>query len=326
MGNTSVKNRVVGVDISNQATTVAIVDIRGNIIAEEQFCTADYPDVNDFVSALCEMIMTMAEANGGYELIRSVGISSPSASTLSGSIENAANLHWKGVIPLAAMLRDRLGLAVIVSNDAHTAALGEKAYGIAHGMKDFIVVTLGVGLGSCFFSDNHEHQGHGGYAGELGHCCVVENGRECGCGKKGCLEAYAAAAGIVRTARELMAESDAPSLLRNLEELSPRTITECCDKGDEMAIEVYRRTGHVLGRAIANYVSLVNPEAVILCGGISKAGDWILKPTYEAMEENVYKNLRGKTKLVISLLDNRERDVLGASALAWEVPEYSLFK
>ncbi len=321
-----IKTKVVGVDISNELTTYAIVDIRGNIIAEESFLTSGYSDVNNFVTALSDKIVNLVEANGGYETIRSIGVSSPSASSVSGCIENAANLPWKGIVPLSAMLRDRIGLAVGLSNDAHVSALGEFTFGCAHGMKNFIILSLGVGIGSCFFSAGDDHIGHNGYAGEFGHTCVVKNGRACGCGHTGCLESYVGAAGIVNTAKELMAESDAPTLMRNLEKLSPRTIKECCDKGDEMAIEVYRRTGEMLGLGLANYASLVDPEAIILTGGISHAGKWLLEPTYQAFEEHVFGNLRGKVKILVSKLEDRERDVLGASALAWSVPEYSLFK
>ena len=303
-----------------------MVDIRGNILAEDFFPTEQYPDVNNFVTTLSEKIVELVEVNGGYETIRSIGVSSPSASSVSGCVENAANLPWKGVVPLAAMLRDRLGLAVGLSNDAHISALGEYTFGSAHGMKNFIIVSLGIGLGSCFFSEGLEHRGHLGYAGEFGHTCVVDHGRRCGCGHEGCLEAYAGAAGIVRTARELMEESDAPTLMRSLEKLSPRTICECCDKGDEMAIEVFRRTGYMLGLGMANYASITDPEAIILTGGISHAGKWLLDPTYESFESHVFGNLRGKVKILTSKLDDRERDVLCASALAWSVPEYSLFK
>ena len=322
-----IKTKVVGVDISNELTTYAIVDIRGNIIAEESFLTCGYSDVNNFVTALSDKIVNLVEANGGYETIRSIGVSSPSASSVSGCIENAANLPWKGIVPLSAMLRDRIGLAVGLSNDAHVSALGEFTFGCAHGMKNFIILSLGVGIGSCFFSAGDDHTGHNGYAGEFGHTCIVNrNGRACGCGHTGCLESYVGAAGIVNTAKELMTESDAPTLMRNLEKLSPRTIKECCDQGDEMAIEVYRRTGEMLGLGLANYASLVDPEAIILTGGISHAGKWLLEPTYQAFEEHVFGNLRGKVKILVSKLEDRERDVLGASALAWSVPEYSLFK
>lgn len=322
----NLKTKVVGVDISNELTTYAIVDVRGNILAEDSFSTQDYPDVNNFVTALSEKVVTLVESNGGYETIRSIGVSCPSASSVSGCIENAANLPWKGVVPLAAMLRDRMGLAVALSNDAHISALGEYTFGSAHGMKCFIIVCLGVGIGSCFFSEGDEHRGHLGFAGEFGHTCVVDNGRKCGCGHNGCLEAYVGAKGIVETARELMAASDAPSLIRDLEKLSPRTIAECCDKGDEMAIEVFRRTGYYLGLGLANYASIVDPEAIILTGGISHAGKWLVDPVVETFETHVFGNLRGRVKILCSKLNNRERDVLGASALAWTVPEYSLFK
>ena len=323
----NIKTKVVGVDISNELTTYAIVDVRGIILAEDSFPTQDYPDVNNFVTSLSEKIVMLVEANGGYETIRSIGVSSPSASSVSGCIENAANLPWKGVVPLSAMLRDRIGLAVGLSNDAHVSALGEYTFGSAHGMRNFIIVSLGVGIGSCFFAEGDEHQGHSGYAGEFGHTCVApDSGRLCGCGHRGCLEAYVGAKGIVLTAQEVMQGSDKTTLMRELEKLSPRTIAECCDKGDELAIEVYRRTGHVLGLGLANYASIVDPEAIILTGGISHAGKWIVAPAYESFEDHVFGNLRGNVKILTSQLNDRERDVLGASALAWSVPEYSLFK
>jgi len=326
MEENNIKTKVVGVDISMERTTYAMVDVRGNILAEDSFPTEDYPDINNFVTTLSEKIVMMVEQNGGYETIRSIGVSCPSASSVSGCIENAANLPWKGIVPLSAMLRDRIGLAVGLSNDAHISALGEYAFGCAHGMKNFIIVSLGVGIGSCFFSDGREHRGHGGYAGEFGHTCVYPDGRQCGCGNKGCLEAYVGAKGIVKTAQKLMRESDAPSLMRDLEKLSPRTIKECCDQGDEMAIEVYRITGRILGQGLATYASLVDPEAIIFTGGISHAGHWLIDPAKEVLDQLVFGNLKNKVRMIVSQFDDRERDVLGASALAWSVPEYSLFK
>ena len=245
---------------------------------------------------------------------------------MTGSIENAANLPWKGVIPLAAILRDQLGHAVAVGNDCHASALGEKMYGCAHGLKNFLVVNLGIGLGSCFFSNGQEQHGAMGYAGEIGHTCLIDGGRPCGCGLKGCLEAYTAARGIVQTANELMAESDMPSLMREQADLSPYIITQLCERGDRLAIETYQRTGYLLGSGLANYSSIVNPEVIIVTGGISQAEHWLLEPTIESFESHVFPNQRGKVKIIKSRLDHRERDVLGASALAWEVPEYSLFK
>lgn len=321
-----VKLRVMGIDISNEFTTYAVVDIRGNIIAEDGFVTSDYPNVNDFVTKLTESMVELMEANGGFMSVRSVGVSAPSANFLTGCIVNAPNLPWKGVIPLAAMMRDRLGMAVAVGNDAHVAALGEYSYGLAHGMKDFIVICLGVGLGSCFFSRGRGHRGFQGFAGEFGHTCMIDHGRKCGCGKEGCLEAYCAAKGIVATAEEILAESDAPSLMRSQEKLSPRIISQLCNEGDELAIEVYRRTGYMLGIALANYASLVDPQAIILTGGISRAGKWLLDPLKQSFDEHVFQNIRDNIKIIVSRLNDHEREVLGASALAWEVQEYSLFK
>ena len=321
----NIKTKVVGVDISSDRTTYAIVDIRGNILAKEMFDTSKYPDVNDFVTVLSERIVKLIEANGGYESVRSVGVSAPSANSINGYIEHASNLPWKGSIPMAVMLRERIGLAVGLSNDAHISALGEHAFGMAHGMRNFVTISLGVGIGSCFFSEGKEHLGNFGFAGEFGHTCVEDRGRLCGCGHRGCLETYAAAKGIVMTAQEMMTALDEPSLLRSLDKLSPRTIAECCDQGDKMAIEVYRRTGYMLGMGLANYASIVDPEAIILTGGISHAGKWLFAPTKHSFEEHIFGNMRGKVKLLVSELDDDERDVLGASVLAWSVPEYSLF-
>lgn len=326
MERNNIKKRVVGVDIGTLRTNYAIIDVRGKLVAQSSFSTKDYPEVDRYVDKLTEAIVEIAEANGGLMTIRSVGISGPSAVYLSGCIENSPNLPWKGIVPLAAMMRDRLGLAVALGNDAHNSALGEKMYGSAHGMKNFIVVNIGVGLGSCFFSEGHEHQGAQGYAGEIGHTCIEENGRLCACGLKGCLEAYVASAGIVQTARELLAESDAPSKMRNIGHLDSEIIAHLCDEGDELAIEVYRRTGHIFGRGLATYASLVNPEAIIITGGVSHAGHWLMDPTQESFEKHVFGNMRGKVHVMLSDLDDAERDVLGAGALAWEVAEYSLFK
>lgn len=320
------KSKVIGVDISIERTTLAIVDIRGNILAEDSFVTSDYQNVSDYVSELSDRLYMLMESNGGYEKIRSIGISAPSASSISGCIINAANLPWKGEIPLAALVRDRMGMAVAVGNDAHVAALGEYTYGSAHGLKDFIIITLGVGIGSCFFSQGREHIGTEGYAGEWGHATLFDNGRQCGCGKKGCIESYVGAHGIVRTAKDLMLESDEPSLMREIEHLNPKIIFECCEQGDALAIETFRKTGYLLGLALANYANIINPQAIILTGGISRAGKFLLEPTRESFEDHVFPNMRGKVRIVVSRMDNRERDVLGASALAWEVPEYSLFK
>ena len=323
----TMKDRVVGVDISLEQTTLAVVDIRGNIIAKTSFPTEEYPNISNYISTLAERIVMLAEENGGFMQIRSVGISAPSGNFKTGCIENSPNMPWKGVIPMAAMLRDRLGIAVALGNDSHVMALGEHVYGSAHGMRDFVLVTLGHGLGAAVFSRNKVTLGAHGYGGEFGHSCAVDGGRECGCGLKGCLEAYCAEKGIVRTARELLEENSSESSLMTVyDKLTPKNIAECCNKGDRLAIETYRRTGHTLGIGLSVIASLVDPQAIIITGGISKAGKWLLEPTLESFNEHLFGNMRGKVKLIVSAFDSRERDVLGASALAWEVEEYSLFK
>jgi glucokinase len=321
-----IKTRVVGVDISLERTSIGIVDIRGNIIATDCFVTSEHPYIGDYLTILCEHILNLVEQNGGYESIRSVGICSPSGNYRTSSIENAPNMPWKGVIPLAAMLRDRLGMAVALANNAHAMALGEQAFGAAHGMRDFAVISMGHGVGSCFFSNGLVHLGNDGFAGEVGHTCFIPNGRQCGCGKKGCLETYTAANGIVTTAKEIMAERTEPSMMRQVETLSPRIIQEFCDLGDELAIETYRRTGYYLGVGLANYASILNPEAFIFTGGVAQAGKWLFEPANKAFEEHVFHNLQGKVKFLVSSLENRTRNMLGASVLAWGVKEYSLFK
>jgi glucokinase len=321
-----IKKRVIGVDISLEETTFAIVNAKGEILVKDSFPTENYPNANDYISTLSERILMMIESNGGYESIRSVGVSCPSANFATGCMENSPNMPWKGIIPIGPMMRDHLGIAVAVANNAQVIALGEHAFGCARGMRNFVVITLGTGMGSCIFSNGLIHKGSDGYAGEVGHACIVKNGRLCGCGHHGCLETYTAAKGIVVTAQEVLAESNAPSLMRSVEKLSPKIIAEFCDQGDELAIEVFRRTGFMLGLGLANYASIVNPEAFIFTGGIAKAGDWLLDPMQETFEKYVYNNMQGKMKFLVSELDEDNHDVLGASVLAWEVKEYSLFK
>ena len=320
------KTRVVGVDIGIDVTTYAIVDIRGTIIAIDHFSTSDYPIVSEYVAVLSDKIVTLVEANGGYETVRSVGISAPSGNFLTGSIENAANLPWKGIIPLAALMRDSLGLAVAVGNDAHATAIGERVYGSAHGLQNFVVVSMGHGgVGSCFFSNGRAHLGDSGSAGEIGHICVEDHGRLCGCGRQGCLERYVSVGGLIQTAREMLADSSEDSLMRQLPELTPEAIGQCCDEGDKLALEVYRQTGEMFGIGLSFYASVINPEAIILTGGLTNQWKWLEEPTQLSFNEHLFPNLRGKVELQVSILTDAERDVMGASALAWEVEEYSLF-
>lgn len=322
---TNVKNRVVGINIGVAITSYAVVDLRGEIIAYDSFSTFNYPNVDDYLAVLCERVLNMVQDNGGYESLRSVGVCCPSSNFLTGCIENAPNLQWKGIIPLAALMRDRLGLAVALGNNPQCVALGEQAFGSAHGMKDFVVITLGYGLGSCLFSNGRLHLGTKGFAGEVGHTCIVPDGRQCACGNIGCLEAYCAHKGIIHTAEEVMAESSEPSMMRQVDELNPKVIADFCNQGDKLAIETYRRTGEILGRGLANYASITNPEAIILTGGIPHAGKWLLEPTEQSFEKHVFHNIKGQTRILVTNLKDSEREVLGASVLAWMVKEYSLF-
>ena len=319
------KTKVVGVDIRIDRTALGIVNIRGEILARDEFVTTDYPNISEYVAKLAEVIVAMTEANGSFMEIRSVGISVPSGNFMTGCIENSPNFPWKGIVPLAAMLRDRLGLAVAVDNNANVIAMAEHAFGAAHGMKDFILVNLGSGTGSCYYINGQIHRGVHGFAGELGHTTFIPGGRPCGCGKQGCLEAYTALKGVLRTAREVLVESDKPSLMRADGELKVKMIVEFCKVGDELAIEVMRRTGRYLGVALAQYATLFNPEAIILSGVVSKAGKWLLEPANEVFEAHVFHNMKNKVKLIISNYSDREINVLGASVLAWGVKEYSLF-
>ena len=325
--NSSVKNKVIGIDVGVETTEIAVVDLRGEILGQVGLCTTDYPNVTNFVEALSEEIIKLAEANGGYESLRSAGVGMPSGNYLTGCIENAGNLPWKGIVPLAAMLRDRIGMAVALGNDVHVAALGEHVYGTAHGMQNFgVVMANSAGLGSCFFINGKAYLGTSGSAGELGHCCVEDNGRLCNCGRRGCLEAYVSSKGIRLTAEELMAESSEPSLMRQAEKLTYTTVCDFCQQGDALALETMRRTGEVFGRALANYATLLNPEAIVLTGPLTICMPWMTDKLQESFHEHVFHNIRNKVKLVVSSLDNHERGMLGAAALAWSVQEYSLFK
>ena len=327
MINDKIKSKVIGINVDTTTTTIAVVDLRGNIVAQDSIPTQNFPNVNNFVEALSERVVMLAENNGGYENIRSVGMCAPSSNYLTGCIENAPNMPWKGVIPIAAMLRDSIGLAVALGNDAHVTALGERAYGVAHGMDNFIVVTLvGSGLGSCVFSNGLAHLGSDGFAGEFGHTCIEDGGRQCSCGRKGCLEEYVSTRGILQTVRELLEANNAPSKMRQKTDLTLDDIAECADEGDAIAIEAWRRSGEILGIALANYASIVNPEAVIITGELTKYCGRMWPAMEKAFLENVFGNIRDKVKVVVSKINDHERNVLGASALAWKVKEYSLFK
>ena len=266
----------------------------------------------------------MIIANGGVERIKGIGIGAPNGNYYSGTIEFAPNLPWKGVIPLANMFEERLGIPTALTNDANAAAIGEMTYGAARGMKDFIMITLGTGVGSGIVVNGQMVYGHDGFAGELGHTIIRrENGRVCGCGRRGCLETYCSATGVARTAREFLTARTEPSLLRSIpaENITSKDVYDAAVKGDKLAQDIFEFTGTLLGEALADFIAFSSPEAIVLFGGLAKSGDYIIKPVQKAIDENVLNIYKGKTKLLISELKDADAAVLGASALGWELKE-----
>ena len=316
------KPYVVGMDIGGTNTVFGVVDSRGNVLASDSVKTQQYAEVNEYVDAVCKKLLPLLQQFGGAEKIKGMGVGAPNGNYYSGTIEFAPNLPWKGVIPLAAMFEERLGIPTALTNDANAAAIGEMTYGAARGLKDFIMITLGTGVGSGIVVNGQLVYGHDGFAGELGHVIVRrENGRQCGCGRKGCLETYCSATGVARTAREFLVQRTDPSLLRNIpaEEIVSKDVYDAAVKGDKLAQDIFEYTGTILGTALANFIAFSSPEAIILFGGLAKSGDYIMKPVQKAMEENVLKIYEGKTKLLLSQLKDADAAVLGASALGWEV-------
>ena len=316
------KPYVVGIDIGGTNTVFGIVDARGTIIASSSIKTGAYEDVNDYVDEVCKNLLPLIIANGGVDKIKGIGIGAPNGNYYSGTIEFAPNLPWKGVIPLAAMFEERLGIPTALTNDANAAGIGEMTYGAARGMKDFIMITLGTGVGSGIVINGQMVYGHDGFAGELGHTIIRrENGRLCGCGRHGCLETYCSATGVARSAREFLTKSTEPSLLRDIpaENITSKDVYDAAVKGDKLAQDIFEYTGTILGTALANFIAFSSPEAIILFGGLAKSGDYIMKPVQKAMEENVLKIYEGKTKLLLSQLKDADAAVLGASALGWEL-------
>ena len=322
MNTTMEKPYVVGIDIGGTNTVFGIVDARGTIIACDAVKTAAYPTVDEYADAVCAGLSKLFEANGGASKIKGIGIGAPNGNYYSGTIEFAPNLPWKGVIPLAAMFEERLGIPTALTNDANAAAIGEMTYGAARGLKDFIMITLGTGVGSGIVINGQMVYGHDGFAGELGHVIVKRNnGRICGCGRTGCLEAYCSATGVARTAREFLEIRSDDSLLRNLEvdTITSKDVYDAAVQGDKLAKEIFEYTGKILGEALADFVAFSSPEAFILFGGLTKSGDLIMKPVKNALDKNILPIYRGKVKLLLSELKESDAAVLGASALGWEV-------
>ena len=315
------KPYVVGIDIGGTNTVFGIVDARGTIVASSSIKTGAYADIEEYVDAVCQNLLPLIVANGGVDKVKGIGIGAPNGNFYSGTIEFAPNLPWKGVIPLATMFEERLGIPTALTNDANAAAIGDMTYGAARGMKDFIMITLGTGVGSGIVINGQLVYGHDGFAGELGHVIIRRDGRQCGCGRKGCLETYCSATGVTRSAREFLTSSTEPSLLRAIpaENITSKDVYDAAVKGDKLALDIFEFTGQILGEAIADFIAFSSPEAIILFGGLAKSGEYIFKPIQKAIDENILTIYKGKTKLLMSELKDADAAVLGASALGWEI-------
>ena len=316
------KPYVIGVDLGGTNTVFGVVDAEGNIVCEDSIKTKAYPTAEEFVAAGVKCVLPLIEKVGGKDKIQGVGIGAPNGNYYTGSIEFAPNLCWGDRVPLAQMFGDALGIPVRVTNDANAAAMGEMIYGAARGMKNFIEITLGTGVGSGIVVNGEMVYGSDGFAGELGHVVIFpgNEGRPCGCGRRGCLETYCSARGIVQTAREVLAASDKPSLLREKDpaDIESVDVGIAASKGDELAKEVFERTGDILGFACANFVTFNSPEAFIFFGGPMKSGEFIMKPLVESYKRNSLQLFRDTPKFLISTLMDRNAAVLGAAALGWE--------
>ena len=315
------KPYVVGIDIGGTNTVFGIVDARGTIIASGSIKTNKFNEVEEYVNELHTELLRLLEQNNATDKIMGIGVGAPNGNYFNGTIEFAPNLPWRGVIPLAQMLTDRFGIPVSLTNDANAAAIGEMTYGAARGLKDFIMITLGTGVGSGIVINGQLVYGHDGFAGELGHVIVrPNNGRLCGCGRTGCLEAYTSATGVARTAREFLEVRNEPSSLRQIpiQDITSKDVYDAAITGDKLALEIFDYTGKILGEAFANFIAFSSPKAIILFGGLAKAGDLILKPIKEAMDRNTLNIYKGKVKVMFSELKESDAAVLGASALGWE--------
>lgn len=316
------KPYVIGLDMGGTNSVFGIVDQRGTIKAQTVIKTKAYPDVNDYVKAAVEALQPALDLVGGIQNIKGMGIGAPNGNYYTGNIEHAANLLWQGIVPIAQLFEEALGVPCRVTNDANAAAMGEMTYGVARGMKNFIMITLGTGVGSGIVVDGKVVYGSDGFAGELGHFVVdhTPSGRPCGCGRSGCLETYCSATGVARTAREVLEKSAADSPLRKLdpESITSFDVFQAAEQGDPVALEIFEFTGSLLGRTCADFTTFNTPEAFVFFGGLTKAGDYLMRPLRKAFEENVLHLFRGKTQLLISGLNGSEAAVLGASALGWE--------
>lgn len=311
----------IGIDIGGTGTKFGIVDRVGNVLFSSEMSTRKHVEVAPFIDELYNHLSELIARAGGVGRMKGIGVGAPNGNFYTGTIEYAPNLPWKGIIPLAKMIEDKFKLPVTLTNDANAAAIGEMMYGAAKGMNDFIMITLGTGVGSGIVANGKLVYGHDGFAGELGHTIIIPDGRlHEGTGKKGSLESYASATGVRLTTLELLEKSDQPSWLRNVpkEEIDSKKVYDAAMEGDELAKEIFEYTGKILGLALANFVMFSSPEAIVLFGGLTKAGDLILKPTRESMEDNLIQVFQNKVKILVSHLKESDAAILGASALVWE--------
>ena len=325
MDEPNLKPYVIGLDLGGTNSVFGIVDSRGDIKATTAIKTGAYEKVEDYVKACVDALQPIIDQVGGIDKIKAMGVGAPNANYYTGTIEFAPNLPWahNGIVPLGSMFSEKLDIPVGLTNDANAAALGELTYGAARGMKNFIEITLGTGVGSGIVINGQLVYGCDGNAGELGHVTMVrgENGRTCGCGRKGCLEAYCSATGVARTAREMLQKTDRPSILRDLEpdKITSLDVSIAAGKGDELAKEIYDFTGTMLGEACADFAAFSSPEAFIFFGGMAKAGDLLMDPIKKSYDEHVMKIFKGKAKFLFSSLDGGSAAVLGASAIGWDL-------
>lgn len=318
------KPYVIGIDMGGTNTVFGIVDARGTVIASGSIKTAKHSDVNDYVDELYAEITKLMEDNDAVDKINGIGVGAPNGNYYTGLIENAPNLPWPSPIPFADMMSKKFGIPCIITNDANAAAIGEMTYGAARGMKDFIMITLGTGVGSGIVVNGQMVYGHDGFAGELGHVIMKrKNGRMCGCGRTGCLEAYCSATGVARTAREFLEIRSDESKLRELpiDDITSKDVYDCAVAGDKLAKEIFEYTGTILGEALADFTAFSSPEAFVIFGGLSKSGDLLMKPVKEAFDKNILPIYRGKIKILLSEMKEADAAVLGASALGWEIKD-----
>ena len=314
------KPYVLGLDMGGTNSVLGVVDARGHVLGRTSIKTQAYRDINDYVNALYEEAEKIIEPLGGMDMVRGIGAGVPNGNFYTGYIQEAMNLPWQ-TVPFAQLVSERFGLPCRITNDANAAAMGEMTYGAAKGMKNFIMITLGTGVGSGIVIDGNVVYGHDGFAGELGHTTAVrgENARPCNCGKMGCLEAYASATGVARTAKEILTSTTKDTLLRQLDvdNITSKDVYDAAEQGDEVAKEIFDFTGTILGQQLADFIAFSAPEAIVLFGGLTKSGDWIKRPIEQAMNNNVLPLWKNKVKVLFSDLKEADAAVLGASALAW---------